>query len=297
MLVIQRPHISHYFNYTSGRWLINEAHQLKTRYINFNAPALQRIAGQLIESRCVRMDKMPEGLFNKVFALQMENGREILARVPNPNAGHAHYVVASEVATLDFLRTVLKIPVPRVLSWSSSPQQVNPVGAEYILMERVQGQQLSDVWDDMSEDQRFGLVKSLVEIERKLVNAKFTLHGSLYYRDTFPQGRSIAVPQTADQESRSKFVLGPTTQRSFWEDEDRGLETDKGPWETAQEYFAAIANREISRIRNAPDRSSDVTVPSGKARRRRDDHIQLLEQFLTVLPYILPPEETVPTLR
>lgn len=108
---------------------------------------------------------------------------------------------------------------------------MNPVGAEYILMERVEGQQLSDVWDDMSEAQRFGLAKSLVGIERKLVNAKFTLHGSLYYRDTFPPGRGIAALEIADQEGPSKFVMGPTTQRSFWGDEERGLEMDKGPCE------------------------------------------------------------------
>ncbi|PYH83028.1 hypothetical protein BO82DRAFT_382665 [Aspergillus uvarum CBS 121591] len=215
---------NHHFDYTSGRWPINEAHQLKTRYISFNVPALQRIAGQLLESPMT-------------FSLQMENGREILARVPNPNTGHAHYVVASEVATLDFLRTVLQIPVPRVLSWSSF-LQVNPVGAEYILMERVQGQRLSDVWDEMSEAQHFRLIKSLVEIGRKLVNAKFTLHGSLYYRDTFLQGRTIA-------------------------------------------------NREISRIRNVHDRSSDVTVPGRKALQRRDDHIQFLEQISNVFTPVL----------
>jgi hypothetical protein len=50
------------------------------------------------------MTKLPEGLYNKVFSLEMENGREILARIPNPNAGHPAYVVASEVATLDFVR-------------------------------------------------------------------------------------------------------------------------------------------------------------------------------------------------
>lgn len=61
--------------------------------------------------------------------------------------------------------------------------------------------------------------------------------------------------------------------------------------ETAQEYFAAIAKREISRIRTAHGRSSSVTAPVGNTRRRRDAHIQLLEQFLTVLPYILPREE------
>jgi hypothetical protein len=50
------------------------------------------------------MTKLPEGLYNKVFSLEMENSREILARIPNPNAGHPTYVMASEVATLDFVR-------------------------------------------------------------------------------------------------------------------------------------------------------------------------------------------------
>lgn len=49
------------------------------------------------------MTKLAEGLYNKVFAQKMENEEEILARIPNPNAGHPKYVVASEVATLDFV--------------------------------------------------------------------------------------------------------------------------------------------------------------------------------------------------
>jgi hypothetical protein len=93
------------------------------------------------------------------------------------------------------------------------------VGSEYILMERVRGRQLSGIWDAMSEAQRFGLVKSLVEIERKLMSARFTHHGSLYYKDTCPH----------DKELTAKFVIGPTTERSFWEDEKRELDFDRGP--------------------------------------------------------------------
>jgi hypothetical protein len=33
----------------------------------------------------------------------MENSREILARIPNPNASHPTYIMASKVATLDFM--------------------------------------------------------------------------------------------------------------------------------------------------------------------------------------------------
>ncbi|KMU91749.1 hypothetical protein CIHG_09556 [Coccidioides immitis H538.4] len=213
---------NHFFCYTSGRWLYNEPLQLKKRYVRFNVPALQQIAGRIASSRCVEMTKIPEGLYNKVFSLRMENGREILARIPNPNAGHPQRVVASEVATLDFLRNVLDIPVPRVLSWSS-PSQPNPVGAEYIFMERVKGRQLSEVWGAMSEAQHFGLVKSLVEIEQKLVDVKFALHGSLYYKSTCYRGRNVVDPTEPANEVTSDFVIGGT----------------------AQEYFSFVANREI----------------------------------------------------
>ena len=73
------------------------------RYAKFNVQALRQIAGQALQSRCVELRKFSEGLNNKVFLLGMENGKEILARIPNSNAGPPHYVVASEVATLDFV--------------------------------------------------------------------------------------------------------------------------------------------------------------------------------------------------
>ncbi|KAE8146871.1 phosphotransferase enzyme family protein [Aspergillus avenaceus] len=284
---------SYYFGYTSGRWLYNEQQQLEKRHVEFNVPNLQKIASRIVSSQCVQMTKLPEGLYNKVFSLRMDNGREVLARIPNPNAGHPRYVVASEVATLDFLRNVLDIPVPKVLSWSS-PSRHNPVGVEYILMERVNGRQLSEVWDTMSEAERFGLVKSLVEIEKKLVSSSFAFHGSLYYKDTFPYGTSIAKSFETERESMSSFVIGPTTQRSFWEDEKQELDIDRGPWETAQEYLSAIANREMTCIRNLTHTGiNDITVPLGTTPQRRDMHLRLLEQFLTVLPHILPPEETL----
>ncbi|PYH70967.1 phosphotransferase enzyme family protein [Aspergillus vadensis CBS 113365] len=282
---------SHYFNYTSGRWLHNEQHQLKKRHITFNGPALQKITGQIFGTQCIAMNKLCEGMFNKVFSLKMADGKEVLARIPNPNAGHPHYVVASEVATLDFLRASLKIPVPQVLSWSSS-SQTNPVAAEYIIMEKVQGQQLSEVWDNMSESQRFRLVRNLVHIERRLMESKFILHGSLYYRDTFPQGRSIGAIPGLDDDIQFKYVFGPTAHRSFWEDEVENLDIDRGPWETAMGYLSAVANREIVRIRHGHRNTNHATVPLGRTPKQRKEHIQLLEKFLTVLPHILPSDST-----
>lgn len=103
-------------------------------------------------------------------------------------------------------------------------------------MEKAQGQQLSEVWYNMSEAQRFRLVRNLVHIERRLMEAKFTLHGSLYYRDTFPQGKSIAALPGIDADIRSKYVFGPTTHRSFWEDEVENLDIDRGPCECSASH-------------------------------------------------------------
>lgn len=103
------------------------------------------------------------------------------------------------------------------------------------MMERATGRQLSEVWATMSEAQRFGLVKSLVEIEKRLTGIEIANYGSLYYRDTYPDGWS-AVNSTepgSKSETLSKFVIGPTTERSFWVDECQDLNIDRGPctWE------------------------------------------------------------------
>lgn len=45
-----------------------------------------------------------EDHYNKVFLLTMNDGREVVAKLPNPNtAGRPHFVTASEVATMDFV--------------------------------------------------------------------------------------------------------------------------------------------------------------------------------------------------
>ena len=103
------------YRYTSGRWLWDEQAQLSRHYIRFNIAELARIAAESTgASSCVEVKKIPEGNFNKTFLLTMNNGNEVIAKVPNPNAGRPHYSTASEVATMDFVRKYLlfcSIPV------------------------------------------------------------------------------------------------------------------------------------------------------------------------------------------
>ena len=85
---------------------------------------------------CIRMIKLPEGLFNRVFLMSLNNGEDVIARIPTSVAGPAHWNTASEVATMK-LMDALGIPVPKVLTWSSRGD--NQVGTEYIIMEKAKG--------------------------------------------------------------------------------------------------------------------------------------------------------------
>ncbi|MCJ1310690.1 hypothetical protein MMC25_004356 [Agyrium rufum] len=115
------------FNYTRGRFIADEANELAQRYVRFNVHELARLSAEAVGARfCVSVKKFPDGMYNKAILLTMDNGSQVVAKVPNPNAGQAHFTTASEVATMDFARNE------------------NPVGAEYIIMEKVQGIELEE---------------------------------------------------------------------------------------------------------------------------------------------------------
>lgn len=93
-----------YFQFTRGRFVSNEQHEMSQRYVRFDVNALARLAAEAVGSKsCVSIEKYPEGMFNKALLLTMEDGTQVVAKVPNPNAGQPHFTTASEVATMDFV--------------------------------------------------------------------------------------------------------------------------------------------------------------------------------------------------
>ncbi|KAL5339614.1 hypothetical protein BJX70DRAFT_397562 [Aspergillus crustosus] len=61
----------------------------------------------------------------------MDGGKEIIAKISYPKA-HQHFTTASQVATMDYVRNVPKIPTSRIYTWSSATD--NPMGAVYNLL-------------------------------------------------------------------------------------------------------------------------------------------------------------------
>lgn len=160
------------FCYTSGRWLWNERAQFEARCRRFDVPSLQQAACQAVGSKkCVSLQKIGEGNSNKAYRLEMDNGQKVIAKIPHTNAGPQVLTTASEVATMEFARTILDLPVPKVLTWSSTDQ--NPVQVEYIIMEEAKGSQLHEVWQDLPLQAKCDIVRECVDVEKRLLPVSF----------------------------------------------------------------------------------------------------------------------------
>lgn len=162
------------FNYTSGRWLWNEEAQLAARSISFNVEALKQTACRALHAEsCTSLEKIGEGGFNKALRLKMDDGRTIIAKLPHPNAGPAKLTTSSEAATMEYARSVLNLPVPKVLGWSDTKHNV--VESEYILMEEAKGSQLSSVWQGLPLEQKVHVVRGIVDVQAQMMSTPFDM--------------------------------------------------------------------------------------------------------------------------
>ncbi|KAL2865292.1 aminoglycoside phosphotransferase family protein [Aspergillus lucknowensis] len=289
-----------WFRYTRGRFLFNEAQEMSIRSVKFNMNELVKRAADsvgLTSAQCARVEKFPDGMFNKTFLFTMQDGTQVVGKVPNPNAGRAHYTTASEVATMDFARNELRTPVPKVLAWSSKAED-NLVGAEYIIMEKVAGIQLSKVWPTMGIKERFELVKTICGYQKAWMSIPFTQYGSLYYSSDLEDSEGCALIKGGlSLPTHRRFAVGPSTGREFLDDGRIALEFDRGPWNGVEQYKSAVGLREIACVQNMArlPRSQLSLYGPGTYCRSRSKKIAALESYLRLVKYFLPTDPSIMT--
>ncbi|PWY86556.1 hypothetical protein BO94DRAFT_557014 [Aspergillus sclerotioniger CBS 115572] len=281
-----------FFKNTSRRWIMNENDRGKERYVKFDPNELQRVAGRAIgEDHCPFIIKLAEGGFNKVFLLRASSGKEVIARIPTPIAGPSHYTTASEVATMDFLRGIIGIPIPKVLAYSTSA--TNPVGAEYILMERIEGVSLASRWLSLTTEEVKSVMKQIVEMEQRTFTYSFPGYGSLYHQKDIKGEEQIPIPV-------EDFCIGPVAARQFWHGDRNKTKIDRGPWLSPKYCFTSAARRETTCILNhaKPQPRKTFLLPT-LYDIEPSEHISLLSKFLRLAPFLIStnPDHNSPILR
>ena len=171
--------------------------------------------------------KLAEGGFNRVFQISMRDGSQLVARIPYPTTPPTCFAVASEVATMDFLRSH-SIPVPKVYAYSATSD--NAAGVEYIIMEMLKGRQIGDYWYSMTEEERLKITFQIARIEGRLFSIPLPASGSIYYsHDLEPSIQKHGLPGC---EESSRFCVGPATNLKLWHRERSALSVHRGPCES-----------------------------------------------------------------
>ncbi|KAK5115819.1 hypothetical protein LTR85_009413 [Meristemomyces frigidus] len=177
---------------------------------------------------------------------------------------------------MDYMRNELNTPLPKVYAWSCEAD--NPVRAEYIVMEKVAGVPLDDVWPKMDIEQRWEVTKAIAQHQQSWLTSTLPGYGSLYYTKDL-HGQEIIPVEGVN----GRYAIGPTTGRD-WSDDSRldGAEVIA--------YLQAIANREVQCI-NALERfpKSPVTLCGpGLFQPTRERKLQALQCYSKLLPFLAP---------
>ncbi|KAJ6489675.1 protein kinase subdomain-containing protein PKL/CAK/Fmp29 [Mycena vitilis] len=267
---------------------MNDALRLAERRLVFNVDGLRRLAAQSvgrIPEDVVRFAKLAEGGYNRTFIITMHDGFQMVARIPYPVTVPKHYAVASEVATMAFLRSS-GIPTPKVYGYSPTPN--NAAETEYILMELVRGTLLGDIWSDLGEGEIASLCHQMVQLESKMMSIRFPAGGSLYHTkdlEKMMEGPGIPLED-------GNFCVGPDTSVPMWYGRRSQLDIERGPYKNAQAALARGAHKERAHL----ERFGQLLLPFQRLRREAyqfrkqspSDHIENLNRYLLIAPSLVP---------
>ena len=193
--------------------------------------SIQKIARPFVKSidpgtQILSVDLLARGSFNQAYNITTENvatrsRKEYVFRVSLPV--WPYYKIESDVATTEFVRLTTSIPVPVIYAFDSNPN--NALGFEWMLMEKVKGMPLGDVWDTMDFDAKQSLTRIIAGWMAELSQFKFSKIGSIFMRYC---------------DSQMEFYIGPLIHERLHEGDRLLCDIDRGPFQSIQHLYDAI---------------------------------------------------------
>ncbi|GLA86112.1 phosphotransferase enzyme [Aspergillus tubingensis] len=145
-------------------------------------------------------------------------------------------------------------------------------------MEKQAGVVLTDVWDSLRGNQKAQVLDQIVDIQQRLVGARFARFGSLYYVED--------IPDNAGPDSSVSFDLAGNDCGAKGE-----LDIDRGPWSTVTEVSTAIAKKEIATAKAGiryPLMLEGLFHGPRQYQPNLSKKLPALENYLRVAPHVLP---------
>ncbi|KAL3412570.1 hypothetical protein V8F44DRAFT_650908 [Aspergillus fumigatus] len=156
------PSCAKFFQYTSSRWLWDEEQQLRDQYTPFNVPELQKAAAYSIRAKeCIKITKLAEGSFNKTFKLSIDNGLNVITRIPHPITGPEYYITASKVATIEDKLGRIAI-MKDLVSLEKKMLSVSLNRNLYFANKAIQGAAAADIIGNMPEESKKAVISHFI---------------------------------------------------------------------------------------------------------------------------------------
>ncbi|KAH8100363.1 kinase-like domain-containing protein, partial [Cristinia sonorae] len=276
----------------------------QARYSPFNIDAAEQIACRAVSAnRCLSWQKIGEGAFNKVFLLHFDNHARAVFRIPCPIFGDASKAIASEVATMTYLRErwahneSLAKP-PRVLAWNS--RYDNPAETPYMILDFVDGVTLNSRWGEIQGQDALDAMESIAYLETTLMRGdhEFSQLGSLYFAEDVSEelrSRPLYLEQDkldpAAQELAARYRIGPIADREWWRGVYAQVDTDRGPW---PDYASMVISAAEFQLRALDSKVVDFSDPFVRSTPADIPQLRrLLGICIRIAPFLAPRETSL----
>lgn len=189
--------------------------------------------------KACNLKKLAEGGYHKVYDVHQEDGTSLgVVRVAAP--AFPKDKLESEVATLKYLASQTRIPIPQVYAWNSDAS--NPVGAEYMIIQKVPGISANTKWDTLSMNVKERVVLQVAEYLKVMFELRFDRAGALYLssppEDDVYVGPIVSVPfyRAADGIVRVAEAEPPLHTE---------LSQYRGPFSNTSDYLQSFLHAEL----------------------------------------------------
>jgi len=159
---------------------------------------------------------LAQGAFKKLY-IARAGGEEVVVRVTLPI--DPKWKMLSEVATLEWVRKMNHLPVLEVLAYGADG--ANPIGFEYIVMEKMRGQPLADVWHDIHFDAKAKLASQLASFCAETFQQQTNRIGNLFpdpgwNRRSLKIGRIVSAVFIWNNHIHQDVLRGPFRSSKAW---------------------------------------------------------------------------------
>lgn len=194
-----------------------------------------------------------QGAFNKLYAIECPRG-SFFMRVSLPV--DPHFKTLSEVATVKLLESKTSVPVPQIIASDSSAN--NELKFEWIIMKRVPGRPLAQIWAYLDWEAKMSCVNDVAAIMAQLFELKYNSIGNLFHEKDLCHLSDR--PSEGDAVEPDNVIIGRIVSMIFFWGTHLAMNVSRGPFTSSKDWMNArfqLMEGDCRRVLNSQDADED----------------------------------------